>query len=117
MRPHVAADRETTGRMICMDGMSVNGCLVTEAGVDRIACHPYRSAVSGFVSHLIRLAWESCSGAGVRKGLAACARYVDLNLPREVHPPFVERSRLLILGALEDRADLLQRLGKHGGPV
>ncbi len=99
-----------------MDGMSVNGCLITEAGVERIARHIYRSAVSTFVARLIRLAWQSCSGAGARNGLAACARYVDVTYPREVLPPFAERSRLLILGASEDRADLLRQLGEHGEP-
>ncbi len=113
----VAADRETTGRMVCMDGMSMDGCLITEAGVERLACPTYRPAVSRFVSQLIRLAWESCSGAGVRNRLAACARYVGVEYPREALPPFAARSRVLILGASEDRADLLQQLGEHGEPV
>jgi hypothetical protein len=113
----VAADQETTGRMVCMDGMSLDSCLITEADVKRIVCHPYRPPVSRFVSNLIRLSWESCSGAGVRSGLAACARYVGVKYPREALPLFAERSRLVILGASEDRTDLLQQLGEHGEPV
>lgn len=113
----VAADREETGRMVCIDGMPVEGCHITSGGVERIACHPYRPAVSGFVSKLIRLAWESCSGAGVRNGLAACARYVGASFPQEALAPVVERSRVLILGTSEDRADLLEQLGKRGDPV
>ncbi|KYF77512.1 hypothetical protein BE20_56615 [Sorangium cellulosum] len=95
----------------------VEGCSITGTGVERIACHPYRPAVSGFVSKLIRLAWESCSGPGVRNGLAACARYVGVNLPPEATPPAVARSRVLILGSSDDRADLLEQLARRGEPV
>lgn len=113
----LAADREPTGRMVSIDGMPVEGCRVTSAGVERIACHPYRPEVSGFVSKLIRLAWESCSGAGVRNRLAACARYVGANFPQEAPPPPEERSRVLILGTPDDRAELLEQLGRRGEPV
>ncbi|WP_437939264.1 hypothetical protein [Sorangium sp. So ce341] len=113
----VAANREVTGRIACIDGMPVEGCSITGTGVERIACHPYRPAVSGFVSKLIRLAWESCSGPGVRNGLAACARYVGVNLPPEATPPAVARSRVVILGGSDDRADLLEQLARRGEPV
>lgn len=113
----LAATREEAGRMVCIDGMPVEGCHMIETGVERIACHPYRPAVSGFVSKLIRLAWESCSGAGVRNGLAACARYVGTNFPLAELEPAVERSRVLILGNADDRADLLEQLARHGEPV
>lgn len=113
----VAADRETTGRMVCIDGMPIDACLLMGTRVDRIADHPYRPAVSRFVSTFIRIAWEACSGAGVRNGLAQCGRYVGENLPREALPPIAERSRVLILGTAEDRDDLLEQLGKHGDPV
>jgi len=113
----VAAQRETTGRMVCIDGMPVDGYCIAGTGVERIACHPYRPAVSGFVSRLLRVAWEACAGAGVRNGLAACARYVGQNFPLEALPPIAERSRVLILGTSEDRADLLEQLGRRGEPV
>ena len=99
--------------MVCFDGMPVEGFSITGTGVERIAGHPYRPAVSAFVSKLIRLAWESCSGPGVRNGLAACARYVGVKLPVEALPPAVERSRLLILGSSEDRTDLLEQLARR----
>jgi hypothetical protein len=113
----LAADREVTGRMVCIDGMPVEGCTITGTGVERIACHPYRPAVSRFVLKLLRLAWDSCSGARVRNGLAACARYVGASLPLEASLPDVGRSRVLILGSSEDRADLLEQLGERGEPV
>jgi hypothetical protein len=113
----VAAERETTGRMVCIDGMPVDGWHIAETGIMRIAGHPYRPAVSEFVLRIVRLAWELCSGAGVRNGLANCARYVGGNFPREAVPPVAERSRVLILGTSEDRSDLLEQLGRRGEPV
>lgn len=113
----LAADREATGRMVTLDGMPVEGCRLTSAGVERIACHPYRPEVSAFVSKLIRLAWESCSGAGVRNGLAACAGYVGANFPMEALPLPEQRSRVLILGTPDNRAELLEQLGRRGEPV
>jgi len=113
----VAAEREATGRMVCIDGMPVDGCHIMGTRVERIAGHPYRPAVSRFVSRLIRMAWEACSGAGVRNGLANCGRYVGENLPREALPPITDRSRVLILGTSEDRGDLLEQLGSRGEPV
>jgi hypothetical protein len=114
----LAADRQREGRMVTFcDGMPVDACLITDAGIDVLACQPYRPAVSSFVSRLLRLAWESSQGAGARNGLAACARYVGATYPRDPQPSATEVRRIVVLGTAEDQAELLQQLGEHGEPV
>ena len=77
-----AADRELTGQMVCIDGMPVVCCLLSEKGLELFECHPYRSAVSNLVSSLIRMSWDSCNDARIRNALSACGRYVGLELAR-----------------------------------
>jgi hypothetical protein len=101
----LAAERQTEGRMVCLDGMPVAGCLLSGAGLEQFACSPYRPAVSAFLSSLVQVAWESCRRAGVRNALAACGRYVGLDLPRESVPPVPELFRVAVLGMPEARAE------------
>lgn len=101
----LAADRQAEGRMVCVDGMPVAACLLSGAGLEQFACSPYRPAVSAFVSSLVRLAWRSCQLAGVRNALAACGRYVDLELPREPGPPVPDLFRIAVLGTPDTRAE------------
>jgi hypothetical protein len=102
----LAADRQAEGRMVCLDGMPVAACLLSDAGLEQFACSPYRPPVSAFVSSLVRLAWESCRSAGVRNALAACGRYVGLDLPREPVPPAPELFCVAVLGTPDARAEL-----------
>jgi hypothetical protein len=111
----LAADRQPDGRMVCLDGMPVVGCLLANAGVEQFACNPYRPAVSAFVALLIRAAWEACRGTGVRNALAACGRYVRLDFPSQPLPPAPELCRLAVLGTPKSRSDYFQHLRPHGG--
>lgn len=111
----LVADREREGRMVCLDGMPVAACLLIDSGLEQFACSPYRPEVSGFVSSLVRLAWVSCQVAGVRDALAACGRYVGLNLPREPVPPTPELFRVAILGTPDARAEFFGQVGPRTG--
>lgn len=103
-------DRLPKGRMVCLDGMPIAASLLSSAGLEQFACSPYRPAVSAFVSSLIRVAWESCIGAGVRNALAACSRYVGLDFPREPVPLAPELFRVAVLGTPEGRAEFFGSL-------
>jgi hypothetical protein len=49
--------------------------------------------------------------------LAACARYIGAEYPRERQPPVPRVSQMAVLGAPEARANLLQQLRKRDGSV
>ncbi len=111
----LAADCQPDGRMVCLDGMPIAACLLTGAGPEQFSCSPYRPAVSAFVSSLVRLAWESCPAAGVRNALAACGRYVRLDLPRVPAPSVPELFRVAVLGTPDARTEFFGLLPPRGG--
>jgi hypothetical protein len=110
----LAADRQPEGRMVCLDGMPVTACLLSGAGLEQFACSPYRPEVSAFVSSLVQMAWESCRAAGVRNALAACGRYVGLDLPRDPAPRAPELWRVAVLGTPDARKEFFGVLQPRG---
>ncbi len=111
----LAADRELSERRVCIDGMPIACCLLSEHGLEQFACNPYRSAVADLVSAVIRMGWGSCRNARVRNALAACGRYVGLELSRLPEPPLPEVSLIAVLGASDDRTELIRQLQSRGG--
>lgn len=110
----LTADRQSKGRMVSLDGMPVVACLLSDVGLEQFACNPYRPAVSAFVASLIRIAWEACQQAGVRNELAACGRYVALDLPLETVPPVPELFRLAVVGTPDAREEYFKMLRGQG---
>ncbi len=106
----LAADRLSDERMMCLDGMPVAACLLTGVGLEQFACSPYRPEVSEFVASLTLMAWENCRTAGVRNALAACGRYVGLDLPQEPVPPTPELACVAVIGTPDARAEFFGQL-------
>ncbi|MBL8797012.1 MAG: hypothetical protein JNM56_24130 [Planctomycetia bacterium] len=111
-----AADQAPDGRMVCIDGMPVNCCLLDDAGVRQFACNPYRPVVSALVLSVIHAAWHSCKNPGVRNALADCGQYVRLELPREPAAAPPRMFRIAVLGTPDNREAFLEELQERGRP-
>jgi len=104
------ADQDPEGRMVTLDGMSQTSCFLDDVETRQFSCHPYRPAVSAFVSAVIETAWNACSNPGVRNALADCGKYVGLNLPREAEEVPPRLFRIAVLGTPDHRAEFLDDL-------
>lgn len=111
-----AADQAPDGRVVCLDGMPVNFCLLDSDGVRQFACSPHRPEVSALVSSVIHAAWHSCKGAGVRNALADCGNYVGLELPREPEATPPKMFRVAVIGTPDNRAAFFEELQERGRP-
>ena len=106
------AAHEMAGRMVCIDGMPVECVAVENGEARRFAESPYRPAVAEFVSRSIWWAWTACRVPRVRNALAACARYVGKDYPREVVPEAPAPVRIMVLGTVENRAEVHETVPK-----
>ncbi len=108
-------DQTPEGRMVCIDGMPLNCCVLDNTGIRQFACNPYRTVVSAFIASMIHAAWQACSDPGVRNGLADCGRYVGLDLPREPEAAPPKLFRVAVLGTTYNRADFFEKLQQKKG--
>jgi hypothetical protein len=106
---HAAVSDPNAPERIALDGMCAHIALFGEQEFefDAHCCIP---SVGELARHLIETAWAACQEARVKNGLAQCGPYVGLKLPikREAIRKFV--TRMLVLGAEEDRRSLDKQL-------
>jgi len=103
-------------RGICLDGMGMHACLVTDGAEQTFDINAGSGgAPAELVRKLIDWSWTLIEDPRVRNALAHCATYVGREytikkLPARPAPKPV--TRLAILGAADERAEYLQKLQK-----
>jgi hypothetical protein len=102
---------EAQDRSICIDGMGISA--VMRRGGDTISTRGNSSARHGLravATHAIQLTWNATETPGVKNALARVARYLGQDCPLVTIPPAPPITRLLILGAPDERQEYFQML-------
>ena len=99
---HEAATDPNSRRTICLDGMGVNCAWTSMNGCDQFQSHVVDDSLRSFVAQMIDQAWNTSTNAGVRNGLAECARYIGAEYPADPLPPKPTLFRLGVLGTPDD---------------
>lgn len=99
---HEAATDANARRTVCLDGMGINCAWTACNGCDQFQSHVVDDSLRVFVAQMIDHAWHASTNAGVRNGLAECARYVGAEYPVDPVPPKPTLFRLGVFGTADD---------------
>lgn len=103
-------DTGSEGRKVFLDGMSVESCLISDAGQQRLAEQVWTSPVVEFVELMVSVAWNSCRDPRIRNALANAAKYVGIQYPLEREPLETPSFRLIVVGDPDSRSDFFEQL-------
>lgn len=89
---------------VCVDGLAIDCVWTTGTGHNQMSSHVVGNVnvLRTFVAEMIDLAWRKCTNAGVRNGLAECARYVGAEYPSDPVLPKPKVFRIGVFGSPED---------------
>ncbi len=108
------AQAAVKGRVVCIDGMSMECCLVSRQDNQRFkTCVDPRD--HAFLKAILEVAWANCKDPKVRNGLSDAAYYLDLKFPHQEIPPDLPTSQIAILGTPEARKEYFELLQKVKG--
>ncbi|MCP4829608.1 MAG: hypothetical protein GY889_12125 [Proteobacteria bacterium] len=107
---HEAVTDPDAQRTVCLDGMGVNCAWTTADGNNQLQSHIVDDSLRTFAAQMIDQAWQTSGNAGVRNGLAECARYVGAEYPLDPIPSKPTLFRLGVFGTPDDVDDYFRAL-------
>lgn len=116
----LAESRRPAARVVVCDGMRASAVRAAGGSTERCSGHAVNQEERRFVRSVLSLALAKVRSVPLRNRLSWCGRYVssgdDPAFPVEPEPPAEAPrvSRLLVLGAPEDRADFHAAHGAKG---
>jgi hypothetical protein len=110
------AEHAKAGKCITIDGMPISALRI--AGNQRSAFEgqPVGSEQAKFVGEVLRLAHASASSVHLRNRIAECGRYVDRTFTIEPEPELPNVTRVMVLGAPDERAEYFDKLQARTAP-
>ena len=99
---HEAASDPNARRTVCLDGIGIDCAWTTANGCDQFHSHVVDDSLRVFVAEMIDQAWHASTNAGVRNGIAECARYIGAEYPADPVPPKPTLFRLGVFGTPDD---------------
>lgn len=107
---HEAVTDPEAQRTVTLDGMGVNCAWTTSDGNNQLQSHIVDDSLRAFASQMIDQAWKASVNAGIRNGLAECARYVGAEYALDPVPPKPSLFRLGVFGTPDDVDDYFRTL-------
>ena len=99
---HEAATDLNAGRTVCVDGMGINCVWKSGNTCDQFQSNVVDQSLRLFVAQMIDHAWHNSTNAGVRNGLAQCARYLGAEYPADSVASEPTLFRLGVFGTADD---------------
>lgn len=101
-------------RIVFCDGMGFESCLVSGRNVEKLRAQVINQfGITTFVGRVLQVAWQGCGEPRVANAFAQAAHYVGLEYPLKKLPAEPESTRLMVLGAEQERHDYLEALKKR----
>ncbi|HEY4329847.1 MAG TPA: hypothetical protein VGN88_08925 [Phycisphaerae bacterium] len=104
------------GSSLCVDGMPYSAVYKKQQQMVRTRGNSFGPGEVAFLGGFLRLAHARVSSIHLRNRIAECGRYVDRTFVMESEPELRNTTRILVLGAPEDRADYLDMLRQGTKP-
>jgi len=111
---HEAVTDPAAQRTACLDGMGVNCAWTTAEGHNQLQSHIVDNSLRAFAAQMIDQAWQASANAGVRNGLAECARYVGAECPLDPVRLKPTLFRVGVFGTPDDVDDYFRALKAAG---
>jgi len=107
--------KKSIGSGIAIDGMPIEVVVIRNGVPELRLAHNVgrQSEMQGIVAQVISVAWHGVQNAWCKIALANAARYAGLELPFTPEPERKPVIETLVLGAENDRLDILEALKKH----
>jgi hypothetical protein len=97
-------------KCLCIDGMSLECCLISRVCSQRFKAHVYQLQDGVLLAGVLDFAWRNCKNPRVRNGLSDAACYLGLKFPIQEIPPDPPTSRIAVLGTPEARKEYFEML-------
>jgi hypothetical protein len=98
-------------RTLCLDGMGLDVCLVTDGIAQTFEINAGAGGASASLARrLIEWSWTLIEDPIVRNAVARCGKFVGREYAIKPEPTPKPVTRLAVLGAADDRAEYLQKL-------